>query len=445
MNWAPSGVAANLLADLTRRGLSAELFEKRGRSRQFVRLGERSEVPVRAGLAVAQEAGWALRAGDRRRSLFLAATGPLPETLELPEPSPHPVRLPEGARSEAIAAGLDAPWQEAPGTDAPLMTEAAASTLFATLERELRRELPASRLVAARLEDGAAESAIVATAGIRASWRARIGWLRLEVEALGRRCSFEGTERSAAAFDARRIAVRLADRLSALAEGGGAAEIAPGSAVVLAAPLAARLLQAVAPAFLGPAAAARLAALGALSPELTIVDDGRLESGVLAAPVDGEGLPTGRTALVEDGRFVRPLLAWWESGAEVLPGCARRASWRDLPRRAPTHLYLAPGEVDSRDLQAADEPAALLLDAEGPVRFDPVSLSWEVLVSGLRLEVGRAVAPLGALRLAGDLRTLLAGVRHRGRDLEFVPGDGMFGSPSLVVSGLRLVRESAAI
>ena len=47
-----------------------------------------------------------------------------------------------------------------------------------------------------------------------------------------------------------------------------------------------------------------------------------------------------------DGRFVQPLLAWWEAGGSAVPGCARRASWRDLPRRAPTHFFVAP-EHDS--------------------------------------------------------------------------------------------------
>lgn len=73
------------------------------------------------------------------------------------------------------------------------------------------------------------------------------------------------------------------------------------------------------------------------------------------------------------------------------------------------------------------------------MRIDPVSLSFEVAVSGLHLVAGRAVSPLGAARLCGDLRSLLAGIRARGRDLYFVPGDGMFGAPSLLVGGLRLL------
>ena len=69
----PSPGAEELLADLVRRGFpAAEIFEKSGRSRRFVRetSGREPEAAARMTQAMATEAGWALRAGDRRRSLF---------------------------------------------------------------------------------------------------------------------------------------------------------------------------------------------------------------------------------------------------------------------------------------------------------------------------------------------------------------------------------------
>ena len=67
--------AEALLAGLRKRGFAAaEIFEKTGRSRRFVREAA-PEAPIRMTQAMAGEQGWALRAGDRRRSLFFAATG----------------------------------------------------------------------------------------------------------------------------------------------------------------------------------------------------------------------------------------------------------------------------------------------------------------------------------------------------------------------------------
>lgn len=222
----------------------------------------------------------------------------------------------------------------------------------------------------------------------------------------------------------------------------------PDLPLLLAAPLAARLVQAIAPLFLGAAASDRLAAIagsaagagsGALSPGLTLIDDGQLPGGVLVSPVDGEGLPCGRAVLIDDGRFVQPLLAWWEAGGSPVPGCARRASWRDLPRRAPTHFFIAPSATPVADLLAAGGAGAYLLDAEGAVRIDPASLAFAVAVSGFHLSSGRAISPLGRVRLCGDVRSLLGGLRALARDLSFVPGDGMFGAPSMLVSGLRVL------
>ncbi len=432
----PSPDAEALLVELPGRGFpEAEIFEKRGRSRRFSRQAARSVAPPdgRTTQAAASEAGWALRAGDARRSLFQTATGKPAAATRLEDPSPHPLRLPEPP-------ALPTPdlWNDPPELDAPLATETEATTLLAEIERELQRELPESRLVVAVLDDGASEWALRSTRGVRAEGRARAAYLRLEVGCGERRCRFEGAERDARQFEPCALARRLVDRLCALEESREHPAGASGeSGLLLAAPLAARLVQAFAPFFLGPAARARLAALGALSPALTLIDDGRLATGLLLSPFDGEGLPCGRAVLVEEGRFVQPLLAWWEAGRAV-PGCARRASWRDLPRRAPTHLFVAPGTTAVGELVESVVAGAYLLDAEGAVRVDPGSLAFEVPVSGMHIVKGRAVAPLGRVRLCGDLTSFLAGIQVLARDLVFVPGDGMFGAPTMRTSGLRV-------
>ncbi len=422
----PSPEAESLLADLPHRGFSeAEIYVKRGRSRRFTRHSSGMSQ------AVAAEEGWALRAGDHRRSLFHAATGRVPAEVPLTDPSPHALQLPEPRAVE--------PWSAPPEFDAPLVTEAEAATLLGEIERELRRERPECRLVLATLDDGAAEATLLSTRGVRAASRARAASLRLEAADRGSRCRFEGADRNARLFEPRAIAGRLVDRLSALEESADRRVLAGlGSEMLLAAPLAARLVQALAPLFLGAAATERLSRLGPLAPALTLVDDGRLASGVLTSPVDGEGLPCGRRLLVEEGRFVQPILAWWEAGQAAVPGCARRASWRDLPRRAPTHLFVEPSTTAVAELVAAVGTGAYLLDAEGAVRLDPGSLAFQVRVSGMQLAAGRAVAPLGRVRLSGDVRSLLSGIRALARDLQFVPGDGMFGAPSTLVSGREI-------
>jgi hypothetical protein len=67
-----------------------------------------------------------------------------------------------------------------------------------------------------------------------------------------------------------------------------------------------------------------------------------------------------------------------------------------------------------------------------------VSGSFAVAVSGFAMSGGRAVGGLGRRLLTGELRGWLTGVRASARDLGFVAGDGLFGSPTLLVDGLSL-------
>ena len=429
----PLGAAARAALERLARGpfAAVEVYEKRGRSRCFELEGERESV------SAAEEEGWAVRAGGAERSCFATGTGAPPPDLELPEATAHALRLPEPRPVPPFAAPAD--------LDAPLATEAEAWALFAGFERGVRAEIPTARLVAARLEDGASEGFLISSRGVEAASRARAAALRFEIEAGGARCVLEVAERDPRRFRPSALARRAVDRLLARQAGDG---VAAGE-MVLAAPLAARLLEALAPLFVGAGAEARLAAFWdgerrIASREVTLLDDGRDLAGALAAPVDGEGLPTGELRLIERGRFVAPLLAWWEARGAAPPGCARRARFRDLPRRAPTQMRIeSDPAVAPADLAGAVERGVYLIDAEGGVRWDVGVPRFRVAVAGFALEAGRAVAPLGPCWLEGDPRALLTGVRAVARDLAWASGDGLYGAPTLLASGLTLTPAAA--
>jgi predicted Zn-dependent protease len=423
--------AATLVTRLARAVGAVEAFEKRGRSRCYEREGE-SEIS-----STAVEAGWAVRAGDLKRSFFAAGSGELPLDGPWPQPTPHPLWLPEPQPLPA--------WSAPAGLDAPLAGESEARALVDAVERELARELAGARLVAARFEEGSSQSVVVSSRGVRASVPARAATLRLEAEHGGLRVTAETW-----AFEAREmkpvaVARRLADRLLALSPDARLG--APAGVCLLAAPLAARLVEALSPWLVGREASAHVTVLAGRGGRLGsravhLVDDGALAGGLLSAAADGEGLPCRAVSLVEAGRFVRPLVAWWECERPAeASGCARRASYRDLPRRAPTHLYLgAEQSVAVADLVADAAEGAYLIDAEGAVRMDPASGRFVVPVSGFALAGGRAVAGLGRRRLTGTLADWLRGVRAVARDRWFVAGDGMFGSPTLLAAGLELLE-----
>ena len=427
-----SDAGATLLARLARRGVAlAELFEKQGSSRMFARGAEGESVHY------AVESGWAVRAGDGEHSWFRAGSGGVAETLEPGPATPQPLRLPEPA-----------PPRAAPPSrlDAPLASEAEGMSLLAGVARELARELPGAQLGSARLDDGVSEFRLRSSRGIDARVRARSTLLRVEATAGPRRLAAEFLARAAGELKPLALARRLADRLLALA--GESSVPAAGSSLLLAAPVVARLVEALAPRLVGGAAGRalveRLGEAPRLGSELaTLVDDGSDPAGVLAAPFDGEGVPSAPARLVVAGVFERPLVAWWEAGASPATGCSRRVGWRDLPRRAPTQLRLEPEpRVTVADLVEQGGASAYLVAAEGGIRIDAVG-RFALPVSGFALAGGRGAGALGRCLLRGEVEGWMRGLEAVARDLTYVPGDGLYGAPSAVVSGFELVAAAA--
>lgn len=431
MTGAPPGEAARALVAARARGEELEVYEKRGRSRRFA-LGEGEQT-----FAQSEEAGWAARGGDERGSYFLAGTGAPPPRLAPPERRGAPIRLPPPFAACA--------WSPPPALDAPLATESEGFALLAGIARELERELPGARARRLLFDDGAASWALRSSRGVAANGRSRACSLRVEAEHGAARLAAEFVARTAAEWKPLALARRIADRLLALRPN---ARLPPeGSDLVVAPPLAARLVEALAAHLAGPRAAARLAEIGCGDGRLgsalfALVDDGGDPRGALAAACDGEGVPSKPQRLVESGRFVRPLLAWWESDAPLAAaGISLRPGWRDPPRPGPTQLFVEPApEVAVRELVESVASGAYLLAAEGGVRVEQGGTAFSVPISGFALERGRAKGGLGPCRLRGRFAALFAGLAAAARDLAFVPARALFGSPTLLLRGLVLER-----
>lgn len=422
--------AARLLADLTSRGLeAAEVFAKRGRSRHFSRSGG-GEVATSS-----TEAGWAVRAGDGGGSFFVAASGAPPEgPQDWPAPGGAPLVLPAPADGDE--------WREPAEVEAPLLGEREGLALLAGLARQLAEEIPGARLLAASLDDGASESVVVSSRKVEAAWRSRAAALSAEAAAPGGAAAALAVAAGAARqLDARSLARRLADLL-AVAQ-GAAPERDRGS-FLLAPAVGARILAGLVPLFTG---ATRPTALsdgdGRLgSDRLTVVDDGRLAGGALAAPADGEGMPTGPVTLVADGRFRQALRPWSATGDGEASGCLRRPGWRDFPRPGPSHLFIpAAARTPVGSLLAELARGYYLIDAPSAGSFDLVEDRFRLPVRGFAVAAGKVRGAVAGAVLTGSVGSLLRGLRAVARDLTFFPLDGMIGSPTLLLTGLEITAD----
>ena len=414
----------------------AEVLVKQGRTR-------RSELSAQGPVSVLTvEAGWAVRAGGAAGSFFSCGTGKPPLTRAWPSATGGPLRLPE---AEQIPE-----WTPDAGIEAPLLVEGEAKGLVDGISRELGLQLSGARLLRAVLDDGSSETHLTSSREIEVGYRSRLATLHLEA-VLGAeaktRTVMRLAQREARAFQPRAVARRLADSLSVRAGDSGPQR--ERGEMVLGPTVGARLLPALAPLWLGPEAESRAAALTDRhdrlgSAKLTIVDNGRLAGGALEAPVDGEGMPTRRLVIVEQGRFLQPLVDWRQAEGSIwrAVGCTRRAGWRDLPQPGLSHLHIEPDEkVAATDLIGAVARGFYLLDTLGPVRIDFDADRFAVPVCGFGLVQGQARETVARSWLCGGVGALLRGIRGVARDLAFIPENAMVGAPSLLAGGLELRRE----
>ncbi|MCG8462107.1 MAG: metallopeptidase TldD-related protein [Holophagales bacterium] len=415
-----------------------ELFHKRGRSRAL-RWGHPGHVS-----SLREEEGWAVRAGDSRRSLFFCSSGPPDPDAPLPEADGQGLRLPSPRPVPA--------WSPPPELDSALLGENEAHGLFDAIARELDTEFAGARLVRGYLEDGSSEEQLASSREMRARVRRRAA--SLFVEARGPRTELAGqrlllAERDARRFNAPAIARRLADRL-VLAERGSAPSRDRGS-FLLAPEIVVALLRGLSRLWIGAEARAEARQLidrqGRFGSRwLTLADDGRLAGAPLESPVDGEGLPTREILLVEEGVYRQPLLAWHESHGQESPrsqrwsGCRRRASWRDLPVTGPSHLYLKPEPSHSVASLLADLGRGYYLTtADGVTKVEEGYRRFAVPVSGFAIDRGQPTGWITGAWLTGTVTALLTGIVAVARDLAFVPaGSGLWGSPTVLTKGLEI-------
>ncbi|MCL6451497.1 MAG: TldD/PmbA family protein [Acetobacteraceae bacterium] len=180
------------------------------------------------------------------------------------------------------------------------------------------------------------------------------------------------------------------------------------------------------------------------SPLVTLVDDGLLPQGHRSAPHDAEGVPCGRVEVVKEG-VLASLLYDTRSGRRAgrpSTGNSRRTSFRDWPDPSSTNFYLAPGRDDPRSMVAGVEEGLYLMDLTGLSvgGANPATGDLSVAAGGRWIRRGRLERPVREVTVSGSLGELLRGVDAVGDDLQFLPLEGFWGSPSfrvkaLVVSG----------
>ncbi|HEV8424231.1 MAG TPA: TldD/PmbA family protein [Actinomycetes bacterium] len=172
---------------------------------------------------------------------------------------------------------------------------------------------------------------------------------------------------------------------------------------------------------------------------LRLIDDGRLVAGPGAAPFDGEGVPTRRTVLIDDGVLECFLhnTATAARGDASSTGNARRGSFKSSPGVSAHNLFLEPGELDQAGLLARAGEGLLVQDASGVHSgANPITGDFSVGVSGLWFRNGELAEPVREATVAAQLLDILKGIEAVGSDLRFTTGS--IGGSSLLIGQMTV-------
>jgi PmbA protein len=176
-------------------------------------------------------------------------------------------------------------------------------------------------------------------------------------------------------------------------------------------------------------------------PVLRLADDGTDPEGPASAPFDGEGTPTGRTGLIEDGRllgFLYDCRTARKDGRSTT-GNASRASYRTAPGVGTRNLVIDPGALDLAGLMREAGEGLYVTDVAGlHSGVNPVSGTFSVGASGRLIEGGEPGRPVREITIASDLVSMLKAVRAVGSEARWVPFGGSVKAPPLLIAEMAV-------
>jgi PmbA protein len=170
-------------------------------------------------------------------------------------------------------------------------------------------------------------------------------------------------------------------------------------------------------------------------------DDGLDPGGFATAPIDAEGTPRCRTALIEGGRLRTYLFDAYTArrAGAASTGNAGRSGYRSPPGVAASNLVVAPGEASFEQLLGEAGDGVLVDDVAGlHSGVNPVTGVFSVGASGRAIRGGETAEPLREFTIASDLASMLRAVRAAGSESRWVPFGGSVSAPPLLIGEMTV-------
>jgi PmbA protein len=144
-------------------------------------------------------------------------------------------------------------------------------------------------------------------------------------------------------------------------------------------------------------------------PTVTLVDEGRFPGSMNLAPVDGEGTPTRRTVLIDQGFLGSYLHDSFTAEKLRMPrtGNGQRGGYLSSPHIDTTTLLLRPTGLSRKTLLGMVAKGVYLSEVMGLHTIDPVTGDFSLGATGWEMENGEMVRPVQKMGFSGNVRGLL--------------------------------------
>ncbi|HEV2134526.1 MAG TPA: metallopeptidase TldD-related protein [Terracidiphilus sp.] len=176
------------------------------------------------------------------------------------------------------------------------------------------------------------------------------------------------------------------------------------------------------------------------APNITIVDDNTMllptgAGGFGTSPFDGEGLPSQRTIVIENGVLCTYLLNTYTArklGMKSTHNASRGLA--GTPGIGAGNLYLQPGTLSPEQI-IAEIPAGLYVTALMGFGVNTVTGDYSRGATGLWIENGELTHAVEEVTVAGNLAEMLRNITAIGNDLVF---RSAIASPTLRIDGMTV-------
>jgi PmbA protein len=172
---------------------------------------------------------------------------------------------------------------------------------------------------------------------------------------------------------------------------------------------------------------------------LTIVDDGTLAKGPASRPFDGEGVPTLRRVIVDQGvlRGYMYNTSVARRAGTASTGNASRSGFTSVPGIGSHNFYITPATSTREDIITSTRVGLLLTEVTG-YGINPVNGDFSGGASGYWIEKGRILFPVKGLTIAGRADEILNGIEMVGDDLDL---NRRTAAPLFRVRGMQIGGE----